>query len=78
MPENIESADQIEDRETAEFNLSMEIYNATRQMIAPAARMLVRRFAGPQPAADASPEAKRAWELRYKRVINEVRASIGD
>jgi len=34
----------------------MEIYNATRLVIAPPARMLVRRFAGPQPPDDAAPE----------------------
>lgn len=78
MPENTEKADQIGESEIADFNLSMEIYNATRQMIAPAARMLVRRFAGPQPADDAAPAVKRAWELQYKRVIAEIRASIGD
>jgi hypothetical protein len=51
---------------------------ATRLMIAPAARMLVRRFAGPEAPDSAPPEVKRAWELQYKRVINEIRASIGD
>jgi hypothetical protein len=32
----------------------------------------------PEPPDSAAPELKRAWEAQYKRVINEIRASIGD
>jgi hypothetical protein len=66
MPENIESADDIEERETAEFNLSMEIYQATQQLLMPPTRMLIRRFLGQHPPDNAPPEVKRAWELKYR------------